>query len=322
MEHEAGGRAQAAGMQRSRPQPASGHGAMRQAVRRASAHLSALLGSRAQGKVGILMYHRVAEHPPGVAAPTWNVAPRRFRRQMEGLLARGFVPWPLRKLLDHRRRGSPVPPRTFIVTFDDGYESVYRHAWPVLRDLGIPATVFLATAYIGSEEPLPFDDWQEAGSDRVPAYTWRAMSWAQCRELSAGGLIELGAHTHTHQDFRGRPQDLAEDLARCLATLQARLGLGEVGFAFPYGYTDRMLARVVREAGVTCALTTQGMLADPAGDPYDWGRFEATQADSAVTIAACLSGWPDLAKRVQQQWQHLIPPGSHGDLGSHRIADG
>src|SRR5262249_14325564 len=104
--------------------------------------------------MGILMYHRVAPLPDGkgVRAPTWNVTPSRLREQLSGLLDRGYRPWPLRQALAHSRQGLPLPSTAFVVTFDDGYESVYRHAWPILRALRIPATVFLATAYLDSAE--------------------------------------------------------------------------------------------------------------------------------------------------------------------------
>src|SRR5215468_1230629 len=90
---------------------------------RATVPARAMFGSRSRGDVGILMYHRITECCPDVSIPTWNVTPNRFRRQLCGLLARGFRPWPLLKVLAHGRQGLPVPPRTFVVTFDDGYEN-------------------------------------------------------------------------------------------------------------------------------------------------------------------------------------------------------
>src|SRR5262249_7130361 len=94
---------------------------------RAGGAASAHLRSRTRREVGILMYHRITDHCDDVSTPTWNVTPERFRRQLCGLLARGFRAWPLSKVIDHGRQGRPVPPRTFVVTFDDGYENVYRN---------------------------------------------------------------------------------------------------------------------------------------------------------------------------------------------------
>ena len=66
-------------------------------------------GADEHGDLGlrILMYHRVVDEVPGQPKPTWNVTPRRFREQLAGLLKRGFQAWPLRKVLECRRRQSP-----------------------------------------------------------------------------------------------------------------------------------------------------------------------------------------------------------------------
>src|SRR5262249_50531999 len=89
---------------------------------RLGAALDRLLGSRAGGALGIVTHHRVAPHVPPLPPPLHNVTPERFREHLGGLLARGFVVWPLSRVLEHRRRGLPVPPRTVVVTFDDGFE--------------------------------------------------------------------------------------------------------------------------------------------------------------------------------------------------------
>src|SRR5690242_20447633 len=77
--------------------------AVRRLVGRLGSGLSQVAGSCAGGAFGILTYHRVVPPPARVAAPTYNVTPRRLRTQLEGLLARGFRPWPLGKILDHAR---------------------------------------------------------------------------------------------------------------------------------------------------------------------------------------------------------------------------
>src|SRR5262249_44469589 len=141
----------------------------------------------------------------------------------------------LARVLEHQRAARPVPSRVFVVTFDDGHESVYRGAWPVLRSLRVPATVFLATAYLDRDEPFPFDDWTARGARGVPAWAWRPLRSEQCREMAADGLVELGAHTHTHADFRGRPVELEQDLARCVDVLADRFGVSLPSFAFPFG---------------------------------------------------------------------------------------
>ncbi len=294
-------------------------------LRRALGLLPGWLGARPAGAFGILMYHRIVVPPRDVSAPTWNVTPARFRCQLAGLLRRGYRPWPLRKALASHLAGEAIPAKTFVVTFDDGYENVYRHALPILRDLQVPATIFLATAYLDSPAPFPFDAWQGAGSPGVPADTWKPLTSAQCADLLASGLIELGGHTHTHDDFRNRPGDLRRDLALSLETLQTRFGLAEATLAFPYGYGCRgndgpELAEAAQDAGTLCALTTDENLVRPRDDCFNWGRFSASNFDSAASLAAKLNG---TYSRMRCAWKRLrrrSPPDQTNRLEPQMVA--
>ena len=138
-------------------------------------------------------------------------------------------------MLRYHAPGRPTPPRTIALTFDDGFQSVYTDAWPVLREFHVPATIFLATAYLDSTCAFPFDAWGLNYRDALPPATFRPLTVEQCREMADGGLIDLGAHTHTHRDLRGRPDAFREDLQISVDFLRTTFGLSDVMFAFPYG---------------------------------------------------------------------------------------
>ncbi len=241
---------------------------------------------------GILMYHRVAHETPGVEPPTWNVTPERFRQQLVGLLDRGYQAWPLRKALDYHRHGRAIPRRTFVVTFDDGYANNYLHAWPILRELQVPATIFLATAYLDSTEPFPFDDWSAAGSAASDA--WRPLRTDEATELLDGGLVELGAHTHTHVDLSQQPETMWQEMLASRDVLVRRFGYSDVTFAYPFGirpdgFAERFHQQLSGE-GILCTLMTAEELVTPDAPPTAWGRFTAGSLDSPLTLAAKLSG--------------------------------
>lgn len=263
---------------------------------RAAVPMRCLFGRRLSRAFGILMYHRTSPRVPGVVEPTWNVTPQRFRGHLQGLISAGYQAWPLRTAIEHANEGRPVPRNVFVVTIDDGYASNYHYAWPILKELNIPATIFLATAYLDSGTPFPFDDWAAAGSPAVPVSTWRPLSTSQCAEMLEDGLVDVGAHTHTHGDFRQQPEALYEDLRTSLEVLRTRLALSQVAFAFPYGtrragFSGPLLAEAAKQAGVLSALTTEEELVTPASCPFDWGRFAANQVDTPTTLAAKLDGW-------------------------------
>lgn len=267
---------------------------------------NALLGPRGADGLGILMYHRVVEPPEGFPRPTWNVPPARLEQQLAGLLRRSWQPFALRSVLDRQAEGLSLPRKAFVVTFDDGYENNLLYALPVLRKLGIPATIFLATAYLDTDQPFPSDDWSAAGDPGVPAETWRPLTTEQCHELAASGLIELAAHTHTHADFRSHPAELITDLQTCCRELRDRFGIERPTFAFPYGtkadgFASPALASAARQAGVQCSLTTEPQLVGKTDDSFDWGRFAAEEHDTAATLAGKLGGWHSLLRSMARK---------------------
>lgn len=255
-----------------------------------------LLGPATRNAAGIVTYHRVAEDV-GLDPAMLNVTPKQFRRQIAGLLKLGYRPLPLRSLIEAGQQQQAFSPRTFSIVFDDGYSDVYRHAWPVLRELNVPATIFLATRYLDSDERFPFDDWSQDTSA-----TARPLSTIECREMLASGVMEIGSHTHSHQDFRNRPADFRRDVQQSLDVLRERFGIEAPAFSFPYGFTSLELAEAVRDLGLTCGLTADCQLLTAQSDPFSWGRFGAIESDTARSLAAKLDGWYSVC---QNAWRTL-----------------
>ena len=281
--------------------------------------LTRVFAGRAGESFGILTYHRIAPRIPSLPEPSLNVTPERFGEQIAGLLRRGYVIRPLREVLRKQAMGLPVPPRTVVVTFDDGFASVYAHAWPLLKEFQATATIFLITAYLGGKGPFPFDHWGLTNRHQVPVECYRPLTIAECREMAEKGLVELGSHTHSHQDFRYKPAELARDTQTSLKFLYERFGLEEVSFAFPggrrhLGQVSEELITAVKGLGVTCALTTECVPIDWRSDPFSWGRFNVYQWDSASTLAAKLEAWYNWAPRLQVRLRRLGAPLKKGGI--------
>ena len=253
---------------------------------------------------GILMYHRVCPTVPGLQAPTWNVTPANLEAQLQHLLLRGFEPWRLVDIVTRIRRGIAIPRKAFVVTFDDGYECVASQAYPILEKLDVPATVFIATGLVGRNGRMPQDDWSEAGDERVPAECYQAMALETCDRMHESTLIDLGSHTHTHQDFRQRPKEFAEDIQKSANFMKTRWGLRNVPFAFPYGCSQKgfctsAMKAAVKDAGFSCAVTADAQIVDPRKDNiFGWGRIIATNQDSGRMLAAKLDNWYGALKHV------------------------
>lgn len=193
-------------------------------------HVKTLLAQAAPGgrAVGatLLIYHRVG----GGSADERDLAPEEFRRQLDVL--QGHDVLALDAALDRLDRKESDP--SVVLTFDDGFRDVYENAWPVLKDRGIPFTLYLSTAYVGGTM-----SWQ--GSTAKAAGP--ALTWSQIREMTASGLCTVGNHTHTH----ALPERLDEsELDLCSDAIRAALGAQPKHFAFTWGVAVPSLEPALR----------------------------------------------------------------------------
>jgi peptidoglycan/xylan/chitin deacetylase (PgdA/CDA1 family) len=100
--------------------------------------------------LSVLMYHRIGfeERTPQLDPSLLSATPAEFARQVKYLASKRRV-LSLNELLEVRRGRMELPRRSVVVTFDDGYRDFQEHAWPALRRHGVPATLFVPTAYPG-----------------------------------------------------------------------------------------------------------------------------------------------------------------------------
>ena len=103
------------------------------------------------GGVIVLMYHRV-ETPRTAWESRYSISPAMFEAHMLALARRGFHAVAMEALSDWLEGGAPLDSGAFVLTFDDGFRSVWEHAFPVLTQLGWPFTVFLVSNLIGGQD--------------------------------------------------------------------------------------------------------------------------------------------------------------------------
>src|SRR5204863_3004587 len=139
--------------------------------------------------------------------------------------------------------------------------------------------------------PFPFDDWPATGSESTPPSAWRPLSTSQCREMLASGLIELGAHTHSHRRLVGKSGEFLRDMRICLDLLRDRFGVIRPAFAFPYGAMDAELVEAAKQLDISCALTVQHRRVRSDDEVFQWGRFCVGPSDTPTMLAAKVSGW-------------------------------
>lgn len=267
--------------------------------------LQVLGGRPDDGTFGILMYHRVCPRPRDRFAPTYHVTPDALGKQLDWLLRHGFTAWPLSRLVEHRLANERIKERVFAVTFDDGYANNCTHALPVLKELGVPATLFVATAYVGSDQPYPFDDWMLGAEAWPDPVCWQPASWDQLEEFQTSQQMEIGAHTHTHADFRDDVEGFEQDLRHCHGILKQKLGIDQPLFSYPFGnpdlgFNNAQLAGVARSLGCRCGLQVGNGLVRPTTDIFQWSRFDVASGDTGRSLAGKLDGWSERLRNVRR----------------------
>lgn len=184
-------------------------------------------------RVPILTYHSLDE-----SGSVISVRPADFAKQMQTLYSQGFRAVSLTELL-HALQDQRHWERTVAITFDDGFESIYHHAMPVLADYGFAATVFLVSDYCDRT-----NDWPGQAA-HVPRL--RLLRWSQVREMTALG-IQFGAHTKTHPNLKRLPEVAArEEIIGSKKAIEDHVQHRVDAFAYPYGAYDSLTSGVVRE---------------------------------------------------------------------------
>ena len=206
-------------------------------------------------KVPILMYHYISEPPEGADKYRLDLSvhPDAFREQMYFLAENGYTPVTLNDLslaiVDKRE----LPARPIIITLDDGYRDNYENAFPIMRDLGFTATIFVAT-------------------DFVDQANQNYLSWEMIEEMAAAG-IRFEPHTKTHPDLTEHDRDfIIYQIQGSGETLEAHLGYRSRYFAYPSGRYNDEVIQVLSELDYWGAVTTAGGVWHGYDDRYEWTR--------------------------------------------------
>jgi peptidoglycan/xylan/chitin deacetylase (PgdA/CDA1 family) len=219
--------------------------------------------------VVVLCYHAVS--------PTWPIGlairPESLRRQTEFMLERGYEP------VTFHAAVTGTSKRCFSVTFDDGFRSVLEHGLPVLEPLGVPATVFVSSAY-ADPPSLP-----RRGAVLDPflggphEHELFVMPWEELRQLDGHGW-EIGSHAVHHPLLTTLDDErLAFELRESRRHIAEMLGKPCTTIAYPTGDHDERVARFTREAGYEAAGTLPSTF-PRVPDPFRYPRISVQRDDS------------------------------------------
>ncbi len=261
----------------------------------------------APGTLRVLCYHDIrdafastrAERPDPEATDTSDLV-----AQFSWLHDRGYVSVTLDQVLAARSGGPALPAKAILLTFDDGYRSLYTKVFPLLRVFGFHAVAGLVTSWM----EVPADGRVAYGEQGLPRDAF--VTWDQVREMEASGLIEVASHTDDlHHGLFANPQGamlpaavarrydpasaayetesqyrarLQEDLARSRIILQERLHRAPRAVIWPYGEYNAIAAETAIGLGMPIGFNLE------LGDNEPGRALQAlrrTQLQSTTTIA-------------------------------------
>jgi len=182
--------------------------------------------------------------------PEYTISYEEFEREIEEIKGRGLKTLTASEYVAMLKNGK-VEKGSILLTFDDGYESVYTVVFPLLKKYGIKATVFIVPKYIGGKGHL---------------------TWKQVKEMADSGLVEIGSHSLTHAKLSQlSEEEVRKEVSESKRRIE-RAGAKVNVFAWPYGekWDKERADEMLKEFGYTGAFTSFSTKSGP--DPYNLNR--------------------------------------------------
>jgi peptidoglycan/xylan/chitin deacetylase (PgdA/CDA1 family) len=259
------------------------------------ARMGGMYRPAANGMLRVLMYHRVNRR----RLDAYTISPHRLQRHLGLLVASYEVVSPGLVLRSIEAR-SPLPDRAVLLTFDDAYLDHYENAYPLLREMGLQALLFVPTDHIGDRGTS--GDRGRAGT----ASPGRTLEWAHLQEMQ--DVFTVGSHGMSHQMLTWLPRSTAaREIVESKRLLEDRLGVAVSFFSYPYGMLeayDEELEALVRAAGYRASFVTVGGLNLPE---HLWSgsalRRHGVESLSDFALARVLDGSCDALQGVYLRYR-------------------
>lgn len=203
-------------------------------------------------KASILMYHSIGENEV-----VFNVTPEDFEKQLDYLKRKNYKVMKLKELVEKLKSGKEIEKKSVVLTLDDGFKDNYSNAFPILKKYGFPATIFLATAYMGKDMN---------NSQNLPL---NIMSWDSAREMESSELIDFAYHTHTHPEMEKiNIADFVKELEESEKLMAENLKKPLKIFSYPKGRFKDEQVEYIKKTGYGAAVSTKEGLVGAGDDLF------------------------------------------------------
>lgn len=250
-------------------------------------------------QVPILMYHHFVTDPSKENALC--VSPEKFKSDLLALQLAGYETVSFEQLLEYVHSGVDLPERPIVITIDDGYYSNYEYAFPILKELGMKATIFIIGWSVGETK------YKGTDRDILPHF-----GWEEAKEMVASGLIDIQNHSYDlheidenkapfrkgvlqrkDEDLESYYSDLEADTLKLQELIESNLGYKANVFAYPYGLYSVLSEDILSSIGYEVTLTTKSGI-----NAIQWQKPENLFALKRFNVSSDLSS-EELIKLIQ-----------------------
>jgi len=191
-------------------------------------------------RIPVLLYHHFMEDEVPKDRYSTTVEVSEFEEHIKTLAENGYNSISLEELRAYIEDGKKLPENPYIITIDDGYDSNYYYAFPILKKYNTKATIFVTVSMISD---VPGRRWNKN------SLVW--MTWDQLKEMELSGLVEIQNHGYIHKPANSITFDeFKESVLRGQEILDEKLGKRKINaFAYPHGIKTKMAEKFLKESG-------------------------------------------------------------------------
>lgn len=251
-------------------------------------------------QVPLLLYHRI-DHSDDFIATKPDV----FRLHLQYLAENGWRSMSLKEFEAVSQAGQVLPERRFLLSFDDGYDSLAHTAAPIMEEFEFSGVAFVCTKFMARNNAA-----------QASKETKGFLTWEQARELQAAGTLEFQSHSHTHSNFAEfTPTEIADDLLLSVNILSKELRLPRHyfrHFAWPWGNSTREWRKIADHLGFRFQYTVarasfqrSGSLQEIPRVCFDAKPFEAFQRQFWLQTGALAAPW-HAAYGMARSAKHMV----------------
>ncbi len=237
-------------------------------------------------EIPIVMYHNISNKSNLLGK--YAISQNQFKNDLEYIKEKGFNTITMTQLIDYAYNNTELPEKSIVITFDDGYESFYTYAYPLLKEYNMKAVMSI----VGSYTDL-FTEEEDHNLD------YSHLNWEEVNEMSDSGLVEIQNHTYNmHEISKNRKgcgikkgesvddysKELNDDLGKLQNEILSYTGTSPNTFTYPYGYISPQSIDIIKTMGFKAALTCYEVVNKPESGTdwlYNLGRFNRENGKSS-----------------------------------------